>query len=255
MSKIRLDIYLYEEGYFDSREKAKRNIMAKNVLINDEPKIKPGELIDPKNIKSIRVKDKCPYVSRAGLKLAKAIEVFNLDLTNKVMLDVGSSTGGFVDCALQNGIGKVVALDVGTNQLAYKLRNHKQVKVFEQTNFRTIPNNFFKDKFDIITMDVSFISSLLLVENVYNNLKDDGIFILLIKPQFEAGIEVKRNKHGVIVNQEDINRVKNEVVNKIKDYGFKCIDVINSPIKGAKGNQEFLSLFVKNKGENNEKSN
>lgn len=243
--KKRLDVYLVEEGYFDSREQAKRNIMARNVLINDEPLIKPGDNIDPEKIKSVRVKDSCPYVSRAGLKLKAAIDSFDLDFKDKEMLDVGSSTGGFCDCALQHGASHVVALDVGTNQLAYKLRVDPRITVQEQTNFRTIEPDFFNKQFDLITMDVSFISSLLLVDNVYHNLKEDGYFVLLIKPQFEAGREVKRNKKGVITDIDVINQVKEQVVNEIKNHGFKCLNVIPSPIKGMSGNQEFIALFAK----------
>lgn len=243
--KKRLDLYLVEAGYFDSREQAKRNIMARNVLINDEPLIKPGDNIDPEKIKSVRIKDSCPYVSRAGLKLKAAIDVFDLDFKDKEMLDVGSSTGGFCDCALQHGASHVVALDVGTNQLAYQLRVDPRITVQEQTNFRTIKPNFFDQQFDFITMDVSFISSLLLVDNVYHNLKEDGCFVLLIKPQFEAGREVKRNKKGVITDIDVINQVKDQVIKEIKNHGFKCLNVIPSPIKGMSGNQEFIALFVK----------
>ena len=146
MSKQRLDLYLVENNYFQSREQAKRHIMAKCVYVNDEPIIKPGSIVDLNKPINIRIKTKCPFVSRAGLKLLKAIEYFKLDLTNKIMLDVGSSTGGFCDCALQHGIKQVYALDVGTNQLAYKIRTNPQVLVFEQTNFRTIPHDFFNVK-------------------------------------------------------------------------------------------------------------
>lgn len=243
--KKRLDVYLVEEGYFDSREQAKRNIMARNVLINDEPLIKPGDNIDPEKIKSVRIKDSCPYVSRAGLKLKAAIDGFDLDFKDKEMLDVGSSTGGFCDCALQHGASHVVALDVGTNQLAYKLRVDPRITVQEQTNFRTIESNFFNQQFDLITMDVSFISSLLLVDNVYHYLKEDGYFVLLIKPQFEAGREVKRNKKGVITDIDVINQVKDQVIEEIKNHGFKCLNVIPSPIKGMSGNREFIALFAK----------
>lgn len=245
MKKIRIDQYLVENGYFESRENAKRHIMAKQVLVNEEPIIKPGEMINPDKIKDVRVKNACPYVSRAGLKLAAAVKEFNIQFSDKVMLDVGSSTGGFCDYALQNGIKQVVALDVGTNQLAYKIRINPKVKVCEQTNFRTIDKDFFEDKFDIITMDVSFISSLLLVDNVYQFLEDDGLFILLIKPQFEADQSIKRNKKGVIVDSKVNEQVKDNVILAIKEHNFKCLGVIPSPIKGGNGNQEFIALFKK----------
>jgi len=156
MSKIRIDVHLVEEGYFDTREKAKRAIMARQVLVNDTPVYKAGESFKLENIKSIRIKGNlCPYVSRGGLKLEKAIKYWDLQLGGKIMLDVGSSTGGFTDCALQHGIDHVYALDVGTNQLVYKIREDERVSVFEKTNFRTIDENFFDVKFDLITMDVS----------------------------------------------------------------------------------------------------
>lgn len=243
--KIRLDQYLVENGYFESREQAKKHIMAKQVLVNEEPIIKAGQTIDPEKIKSIRIKNNCPFVSRAGLKLDAAIKNFNINLNGLTMLDVGSSTGGFTDCALQNGIKEVYALDVGTNQLAYKLRTHNQVKVFEQTNFRNLEADFFPIQFDVITMDVSFISSLLLIDNVYQFLKTNGLFILLIKPQFEADKNVKRDKNGVIHDAKIINSVKDTIIEKIKEKGFNCCGVMKSPIKGSKGNQEFMAVFQK----------
>ena len=135
------------------------------------------------------------------------------------------------------------SLDVGTNQLLYRLRNDKRVKVFEQTNFRTIPEDFFGEKFDIIMMDVSFISISLLIENVYKNLKDDGYFVVLIRPQFEAKKEIERTKKGVIKYEKDNENVKNDVVEMIKNNGFKCLNVIKTKLKGTNGNQEYIGLF------------
>ena len=244
MSKVRIDSYLVEQGYFESREKAKRNIMAGLVLINDEKVAKPGDTYRLSDIKEIRLKgNECPYASRAGFKLEKAIKVFKVDMKDKIMLDVGSSTGGFTDCALIFGVKKVFALDVGTNQLIYRLRSDKRVEVYEKTNFRTIEKDFFKEKFDIITMDVSFISTILLMNNVVANLKKDGKFIMLIKPQFEAGREVVRTSKGIIKDEKVFKDVKVSIVKAATEKGLKCLNIIDSPIKGKNGNQEFLAIF------------
>lgn len=247
MAKIRIDKYLVENGYFETREKAKRSIMAGIVLVNEQPVYKAGDNFDPSKILEVRIKgDICPYASRGGLKLKKAIDTFNLDFNEKVMLDVGASTGGFTDCALIHGAKQVYALDVGTNQLIYRLREDSRVVVQEQTNFRTIEDDFFPCKFDYITMDVSFISTKLLIENVWKNLADDGYFICLIKPQFEAGKDAPRNNKGVITDPSVHNRVVKDFVNNCLEVGLYVNKIIYSPIKGGSGNVEFLSLISKN---------
>jgi 23S rRNA (cytidine1920-2'-O)/16S rRNA (cytidine1409-2'-O)-methyltransferase len=247
MAKTRIDVYLVEAGLCDSREKAKRTVMAGLVLVNERPVFKPGETFKEEDLATARLKgDFCPYVSRGGFKLEKAISAFNIEMKDKIMLDVGSSTGGFTDCALQNGAKTVYALDVGTNQLVYKLREDSRVKVFEKTNFRTIADDFFDVKFDVITMDVSFISAKLLVENVVKNLASNGVFICLIKPQFEAGIDAERNAKGVITDTDIHYKVVNDFVKDIEKYGLYVNDVINSPIKGQNGNREFLAMITTN---------
>jgi len=247
MAKTRIDVYLVEAGLCESREKAKRTVMAGLVLVNERPVFKPGETFKEEDLATARLKgDFCPYVSRGGFKLEKAISAFNIEMKDKIMLDVGSSTGGFTDCALQNGAKTVYALDVGTNQLVYKLREDSRVKVFEKTNFRTIADDFFDVKFDVITMDVSFISAKLLVENVVKNLASDGVFICLIKPQFEAGIDAERNAKGVITDTDIHYKVVNDFVKDIEKYGLYVNDVINSPIKGQNGNREFLAVITTN---------
>ncbi len=246
MAKVRIDVYLVENGFFETREKAKRSIMAGIVLVNNQPVHKAGENFKEEDIKEVRIKgDVCPYVSRGGLKLEKAIKRWNLNFTNKEMLDVGSSTGGFTDCALQNGAKHVSALDVGTNQLVYKLRVDERVSVFEKTNFRTIPDDFFAKKFNFITMDVSFISTALLMENVAKNLCDDGKFICLIKPQFEAGKDEKRNNKGVITDRHVHHQVIKQFIENAKENGLFLNKLTTSPIKGGSGNREFLGLLSK----------
>ncbi len=247
MAKVRIDLYLVENGYFETREKAKRSIMAGVVLVNNQPVHKAGEAFKEEDIKEVRIKGNiCPYVSRGGLKLEKAIKRWNLDFNDKLMLDVGSSTGGFTDCALQHGAREVAALDVGTNQLVYKLRVDERVKVYEQTNFRTIEADFFSEKFDYITMDVSFISTSLLMENVAKNLKEDGKFICLVKPQFEAGKEAERNAKGVITDRNVHLYVIEDFIANAKANGLYVNKLTTSPIKGGSGNREFLALLSKN---------
>ncbi len=246
MAKVRIDVYLVENGYFETREKAKRNIMAGLVLVNNTPVHKAGENFKEEDIKEVRIKgDACPYVSRGGLKLAKAIKRWNLEFKGKQMLDVGSSTGGFTDCALQHGAEHVCALDVGTNQLVYKLRVDERVSVFEKTNFRTISDDFFKQEFDYITMDVSFISTSLLMENVAKNLKTEGKFICLIKPQFEAGKDEKRNAKGVITDRHIHKKVIDNFIINAQEHGLYLNKLTTSPIKGGSGNREFLGLLSK----------
>lgn len=241
MAKIRIDQYLADNNIVDSREKAKRSVMAGIVYIGSERVNKASEKFTEEQLAKVIVKGReCPYVSRAGLKLEKAIKIWDLNLTDKHMLDVGSSTGGFTDCALQHGIADVVALDVGTNQLVYKLRVDERVKVMEQTNFRTVETSDFDHLFDLITMDVSFISIKLLLANVAKLLKSDGNFICLIKPQFEVGKHVERNNKGVIVDFEVYRPLLHAMKAEFEAHQMYINQLTVSPIKGGKGNIEFL---------------
>ncbi len=245
--KIRLDKYLVENKYFETREKAKRSIKAKYVLVNGKLPKKAGELFLESELKNIEItKDVCPYASRGGLKLKKAIEAFELNLEGITMLDVGASTGGFTDCALSYGAKEVHALDVGSGQLVDRLRNDERVVVYENVNFRNIAGDFFDTQFDLITMDVSFISAKLLLENIYKNLSDDGIFICLIKPQFEAGVDASRDKKGVISDKQIHLDVINKFVIDCSDESLYVNKIIYSPIKGGSGNVEFLAYITKN---------
>ncbi len=250
MSKIRIDEYLVSQKYLKSKDEVMRYIMAGKIFVNQQ-KISSGALkYKVEDIKEVIVKNNDKkYSSRGGYKLQKAIDYWELDFKDKDVLDVGSSTGGFTSCSLLAGAKSVYALDVGTNQLDYKLRVNTNVKVFEKTNFRTIKKDFFDIKFDFITMDVSFISVKLLFENVKNFLKEEGIFICLIKPQFEAAKDVKRDKNGVI-NDVDVHL---EVIKDIKLnaslQGLEVIDITDSPISGQKGNKEYLAK-IKHKEKN-----
>lgn len=238
--KERLDVILVNQGYADSREKAKAIIMAGNVYVNGQKEDKAGTGFDVTKIKSLEVRGSTlKYVSRGGLKLEKAMECWNLSLEGKVCMDIGASTGGFTDCMLQNGAVKVYSVDVGHGQLAWKLRNDERVVCMEQTNFRYMVPEDIQEKLDFASVDVSFISLTKILIPARNLLKCGGEMVCLIKPQFEAGRE-KVGKNGV-VREPAIHR---EVIEKIVDYadliGFEVRSVEFSPIKGPEGNIEYL---------------
>lgn len=247
--KKRIDL-LTKQAYPEySIEYIQKMILSGNVLVNDEVIDKVGYLINIKKSYVIRIKTKeSKFVSRAGEKLDFARKKFCINFQDMLVLDVGASTGGFTHCALLNGALKVYALDVGTNQLDYKIRTNNKVVVLEQTNFRTVDSKIFPSKFDVICMDVSFISTSLLIANVKKNLNNSGKFICLIKPQFEA-TKIEVLKHNAIITDSKIHyRVLNEFqenLNKLDLYVNNCVF---SPIKGRSGNIEFLCLcsFEKN---------
>ena len=239
MKKERVDVLCVEQGLFESREKAKRAIMAGIVRDDYDYIDKPGTKIPIDSHLFIKG-EKLPYVSRGGLKLEKALKEFQLNINNMIMLDIGSSTGGFTDCALQNGAKQVYALDVGTNQLAWKLRNDKRVHVMEQTNFRYATlDMFLYGQPEFVSIDVSFISLKHIFPPLNTILKKDGYIVALIKPQFEAGRE-KVGKKGVV--REKSTHI--EVIKMISDFsvenGFEILGLDFSPIKGPEGNIEYL---------------
>ena len=243
-NKMRLDEYLVENEYFENLEIAKRQIMVGNVIVNERKIDKSGEIILLDKVKSIRIKEKdSPYVSRGGLKLEKAIKVFDLDFKDKIILDIGASTGGFTDCSLQNGAKFVYAIDVGTNQLDWKLRNDSRVKSIENKHINDLEKNDLQDDIDIIVMDISFISIKKVLYKIKELLKDNGFAIFLIKPQFEA----KRNEiEKGIVNDSNVHkRIINEVIEEAKIHQLFLENLTVSPIKGIKGNIEYLVEFSK----------
>ncbi|HEY8364621.1 MAG TPA: TlyA family RNA methyltransferase, partial [Haloplasmataceae bacterium] len=235
MSKERIDVLLVNRGYFATREKAKRCIMAGLVYVDQERILKPGEKVDV--TKEIIVKGEvCPYVSRGGYKLEKALKTFNIDLQGKIVLDIGASTGGFTDCALQNGAKLVYALDVGYNQLDWKLRSHSQVVCIERCNFRYATSALFtKGIPEFATIDVSFISLRLILPVLKNILKKNGDIVALIKPQFEAGKELVGNKGIVRDKLIHINVIK-DLITFCKSINISVLDLTYSPIKGTEGN-------------------
>lgn len=244
MKKVRADLWLVENGYFESREKAKRSIMAGIVYANTEIIHKASDLIRPDA--HIEIKGNVmPYVSRGGLKLEKAIRTWNLNFQDVTVLDVGASTGGFTDCALQHGAKHVVAIDVGTNQLAWKLRNDERVSVHEKTNFRF----FTQDQLDshypqFVVIDVSFISLSMIFEVLEHLIDRSAHVVALIKPQFEAGRELV-GKKGVIKDPKIHIHVVKQTIEKLQQYGFAIEALDYSPISGGEGNIEFISLWKK----------
>ena len=244
--KERLDLILVRESFFDTREKAKRAIMAGIVLINDIKIDKAGTLIDMDKNPEIRIKgEKLKYVSRGGLKLEKALEVFHMDLKDKRILDIGASTGGFTDCALQNGASFVYAVDVGTNQLAYSLRENPKVKSLENTHIKDLKiEQLDNEKVDFIVMDVSFISITKIIPDLNSFLNDTASMMILIKPQFEVGRE-GIDKGGIVKDLKKHKKVIQDIIDFSKNYGFIMKNLDISPITGTKGNIEYISYFVK----------
>ncbi|WP_144559249.1 TlyA family RNA methyltransferase [Shouchella miscanthi] len=237
--KERLDVVLVERGLIDTREKAKRSIMAGLVYSEHERLDKPGLKVDrdvPLRIKG----DTLKYVSRGGLKLEKAIDVFELELADKVGLDIGSSTGGFTDCALQNHAKAMYAVDVGYNQLAWKIRQDERVTVMERMNFRyATKDDFAKAQPEFASIDVSFISLRLILPPLYTILANNGDVIALVKPQFEAGRE-HVGKKGIVRDPLVHKHVIRSVLTVAHELGFSSLALDYSPITGGDGNIEFL---------------
>ncbi|MGN1399955.1 MAG: TlyA family RNA methyltransferase [Bacillus sp. (in: firmicutes)] len=239
IKKERIDVLLVEQGLAETREKAKRAIMAGLVYANEERLDKPGEKIPADTVLNIKGKV-MPYVSRGGLKLEKAIHEFNIDLKDKVMLDIGASTGGFTDCGLQNGVKLSYALDVGYNQLAWKLRQDERVVVMERTNFRYVtPADLTEGMPDFASIDVSFISLKLILPVLKTLLVTGSDTVALIKPQFEAGRD-QVGKKGIVRDRKIHEHVIAMIVEFATGIGFQCKDLTFSPITGGDGNIEFL---------------
>ncbi|MDW7797283.1 TlyA family RNA methyltransferase [Streptococcus canis] len=246
MPKERVDVLAYKQGLFETREQAKRGVMAGLVVsvINGQRYDKPGEKID----KSTELKlkgEKLKYVSRGGLKLEKGLRVFDLSVADQIGIDIGASTGGFTDVMLQDGAKLVYAVDVGTNQLVWKLRQDPRVRSMEQYNFRYAqPEDFSEGQPVFASIDVSFISLRLILPALHNVLSDQGHVVALIKPQFEAGRE-QIGKKGIVKDKAIHEKVIQKVVDFALDYGFTVKGLDFSPIQGGHGNIEFLAYLVK----------
>lgn len=242
VNKSRLDILLFEKGLTDSREKARALILGGHVLVNGAVVDKAGTLVKPDDV--LELKNKMRYVSRGGLKLEHALKHFKLDVTDKIIMDAGASTGGFTDCLLQNGAAKIYAIDVGYGQFSWTLRNDDKVVLLEKTNIRHLEHDRVHDEIDMAVIDLSFISLLKVIPKVMEFLKPSGEIVALIKPQFEAGRK-DIGKGGVV--RDEGKRL--EVVEKIRQAAetmeLHVIGTTTSPIKGPKGNVEYFIYLRK----------
>jgi len=238
VKKTRLDLLIVEKGLVQTRQRARALIMAGKVMVNNRLVDKPGSLIyrnDPVILKEGDI----PYVSRGGLKLEKALQTLNMDITGAVCMDVGASTGGFTDCLLKHGAGRVFAVDVGYGQLAWKLVQDSRVVVIDRTNIRYMPAETLQEPVDLITIDVSFISLKIVVPAVIKFMKKNARIMALIKPQFEVG-KGNVGKGGVVRNPVLHAEVVKSLSDSFKKTGLLREFVIPSPIRGPRGNKEFF---------------
>lgn len=243
--KQRLDILLTEKNLFDSRARAKAMIMAGKILVNGQKVDKAGTLIAP-DAEICILGEEMPFVSRGGLKLQKAFDVFKINVCGKIAADIGASTGGFTDCLLQHGAKTVYAIDVGYGQLAWKLRSNTQVVNMERTNIRNVTSkDFYYGVPDFASIDVAFISLEKVLPVVFDVLSDSGEVVALIKPQFEAGRE-HVGKKGVVRDKKIHAAVIERVLNFAETIGFGVKGLDFSPIKGPEGNIEYLAYLSKN---------
>lgn len=245
----RLDIELVKRGFVRSRTKAQELIKGRYVLCNNKIVDKNSIYVSDADEIKILANDSLKYVSKGGVKLEKAIREFNLCFLNKNIMDIGSSTGGFTDCAIQNGAKEVIAIDVGTDVMDKNLRKNKKVKLYENTNIKDLSNILFKN-LDYILIDVSFLSLIGVFEKIADSNIDIDV-ISLIKPQFECGKDIARKYKGVILNKNIHKEVIKNLVARINSLGFFLKDITFSPIKGGDGNIEYLAYFT-NKIDQNE---
>ena len=247
MKHERVDKLLVERGLAVSRTKAQAMVMAGVVLVNEQRINKPSDLVAPNA--EIRIKGgddpASRYVGRGGLKLEAALREFQINVEGLTCLDVGASTGGFTDCLLQHGASKVISIDVGHNQIDWRLRTDSRVEVREGINARYLTPDDFPGRFELVVMDVSFISATKIMPAIVSLLTDTGQLITLIKPQFEVG-RGEVGKGGVVRDSQKHARVIDEVNRAAQDLGLRARHVIESPIHGADGNIEFLALYEKN---------
>ena len=242
MQKIRIDKLLFDKNLVESREKAKALILGGNVLVNGIIVDKAGTLVKPDDVLTLSAQ--MPYVSRGGVKLEHAIKTFNIDVKDKTVMDVGASTGGFTDCLLQHGAKKIFAIDVGYGQFSWKLRGDERVVLLEKTNIRYLDRNLVPDKIDTATIDVSFISLLKVIPKVLEFLKQHGEIVALIKPQFEVGRK-DVGKGGVVRDESKQIEVVEKIKRASEKMGLEVKGVTASPIKGPKGNVEYLMYAIK----------
>ncbi|MCO6509172.1 MAG: TlyA family RNA methyltransferase [Aridibacter famidurans] len=246
MGRERIDKLLVERGFAESRTKAQAMVMAGIVLVDERRVEKPSEQFEPDG--EIRIKGESPesrYASRAGLKLETALDEYHIRVSGYVCLDIGSSTGGFTDCLLSRGASKVYAVDSGTNQMIWRLRNDGRVVLMENTNARHLTREQIPEDVDLITIDVSFISAKLVLEPAVEFLKEGGLVVLLVKPQFEVG-KGEVGKGGIVRDEELHEKVIDEITEFVEQLGLGRTGLVESPIEGASGNREFLMILEKN---------
>lgn len=240
---MRIDVYLFKNGLCKSREEAQKLIKARCVNINGKTVDKPSFNIDD-GVVGVEVVNPFKYVSRGGDKLAAALDNFKIDPMGAVCIDIGASTGGFTDCLLQHGASRVYAVDSGTAQLSEKLKNDPRIISMENTNARYMEDGDIPEKCDICVMDVSFISQTLLYDSVNAVLKNGGLFISLVKPQFEVG-RSNLSKGGIVKDDKVRLSALEKIISSAKEKNLILSDRMVSPIKGGDGNTEYLALFIK----------
>ena len=244
--KERLDVLLVQRGLAETRSKAQAIIMSGDVYVANQKIDKAGTMLDPEAEIEVRAAA-CPYVSRGGWKLEKALRDFGVDPSGFVCSDSGASTGGFTDCLLQKGAAKVFSIDVGYGQLAWKLRSDPRVVCMERTNLRGVTPDLLGEPLDLFVLDVSFISLRLVLPAVFAALKPNGEVICLIKPQFEAGKE-KVGKKGVVRDPSVHREVLETVLGFCRELGLTLLHLTFSPVKGPEGNIEYLAHLTKKPG-------
>ena len=237
-NKTRLDSLLVEKELAQSGNRARALIMSGRVTVNGKKVEKPGTSVK-KDSEVIVEQDPRRFVSRGGLKLEKAIREFNIDVREKVALDIGASTGGFTDCLLRFGASRVYAFDVGHGQIDWKLRNDKRVIVREKINCRYLRAENVGEKVEVVTIDVSFISLTMIIEPAVSVLADNATLVALIKPQFEVG-KKDVGAGGIVRNKDKLKEVNDKITSYLSGLGFKVKGIIESPVKGSGGNREFL---------------
>lgn len=250
MKKERLDTYLIRLGKFDSRERAKAAILEGKVFVDGKPVNKAGTFVSPSSEVTVKKKDE-EFVSRGGTKLKKALDVFKINVNEKVILDVGASTGGFTDCLLKKGAKLVIAVDVGYGQLAWPLRKDPRVFVIERTNIRYLTPDKIPTLAEMVVIDLSFISVKKVIENIKKIVKHDAEYLILIKPQFEAGKELV-GKKGIVRDSETHKKVLIDTWKFFEEKGFAVKGLTYSPIAGAKGNIEFFLYLIAGKEKTNQ---
>ena len=240
---MRLDKYIVDKKIIDSRTKAQTLISTGFVVVNNKIVTNSAYKLNDNDIVEVKQHDK--YVSRGAYKLIAAIDKFKIDLKDKVVIDIGSSTGGFSQVCLINGVKKIYAIDVGKNQMHEKLKNNSKIKLYEQMNFKDVKSNLFHEQIDYIVVDVSFISVTKILEKISELFSYSLKLIILIKPQFELGKEIIKANHGVIKNKKLWIKAIDNVLTFVRKLNYKINSLIESPIKGGDGNKEFLIYLDK----------